>query len=167
MRDFTHIDERGQARMVDVSHKKNSKREAVAAGRVNMQPDTVARIASGGMKKGDVLGAARIAGIMAAKNTPQLIPLCHSVPLDSVKVELTPSAEESCVHIRATACCTHKTGVEMEALTAVSVAALTLYDMCKAVDKRMQIANIHLQSKRGGTSGDFDWTKGQDQPDGV
>jgi cyclic pyranopterin monophosphate synthase len=152
---LTHLDEQGNARMVDVSEKNSTRREAVAAGKVYMKPETLSLIAEGQLPKGDVLAAARIAGIMAAKKTQDLIPMCHNVPLDSVKVELTCDREKQCVHIQAAAKCTWKTGVEMEALTAVSVAALTVYDMCKAVDKDMVIGDICLVRKSGGKSGEY------------
>jgi len=153
--ELSHIDENGNARMVDVSGKETSQREAAAEGRVYMKEETLARIAAGDMPKGDVASAARIAGIMAAKRTQDLIPLCHNIPLDSAKVELTPDREKCCIHIRAVVRCTGKTGVEMEALTAVSVAALTVYDMCKAVDRGMVIGDISLVSKTGGKSGSY------------
>lgn len=153
MSEFTHIDEQGQARMVDVSDKTNTTREARAVGRVLMQPETLKMIVEGGHKKGDVLATARIAGIMAAKKTSDLIPLCHPLMLSSVRVELTPSETESVVEISAVCKLTGQTGVEMEALTAVSVAALTLYDMCKAVDKGMVIEQVRLVEKIGGKSG--------------
>ncbi len=139
--------------MVDVSAKPVTAREAQAKGRVAMQPDTAALIRDGQAAKGDVLAAARIAGIMAAKKTGELIPLCHPLPLDSVSVELSVTADA--VEIEATARTTGRTGVEMEALTAVSVAALTIYDMVKAVDKTMRIEAIRLTRKTGGKSGDF------------
>ena len=151
---LSHIDDKGNARMVDVSDKSVTTREAVAEGRVYMKPETLTMIMDGTMPKGDVLATARIAGIMAAKRTQDLIPMCHNVPLDGVKVELTQEKDSS-IYIKATARCTWKTGVEMEALTAVSVAALTVYDMCKAVDKEMVIGDITLIRKTGGKSGDF------------
>lgn len=153
--ELSHIDEKGNARMVDVSEKGITAREAVAAGRIYMKPETLAMIMEGSMPKGDVLSTARIAGIMAAKRTQDLIPMCHNIPLDNVKVEFEYDKENSCVRIRAAARCTWKTGVEMEALTAVSVAALTVYDMCKAVDKGMKIDSIMLIKKTGGKSGNF------------
>ncbi|MCX7923718.1 MAG: cyclic pyranopterin monophosphate synthase MoaC [Clostridia bacterium] len=152
---LTHIDEKGNARMVDVSHKELTVREAVAAGRVYMKTGTIEMIVEGNIPKGDVFSTARIAGIMAAKRTEELIPMCHNVPLDSVSVELTANRDKGCIDIKATARCTWKTGVEMEALTAVSTAALTVYDMCKAVDKEMVIGDINLIKKTGGKSGDF------------
>lgn len=153
MSEFTHIDEQGQARMVDVSDKASTTREARAVGRVLMQPETLRLIVEGGHKKGDVLATARIAGIMAAKKTSDLIPLCHPLMLSSVRVELIPSETESVVEISAVCKLSGQTGVEMEALTAVSVAALTLYDMCKAVDKGMVIEQVRLVEKIGGKSG--------------
>jgi len=141
--------------MVDVSGKDITLREAVATGKITMQPSTLNLIMEGGMPKGDVLQVARVAGIMAAKKTYELIPMCHSIPLDSVKIDFRHNTEESCIEITATAVCTWKTGVEMEALTAVSVAALTIYDMCKAVDKGMEIGEISLLKKTGGKSGEY------------
>lgn len=153
--ELTHIDEKGNARMVDVSGKDITRREAVATGRVLMGSEVLKLIAEGRMPKGDVLAAARIAGIMAAKRTQELIPLCHSILLDSVEVELTPDREISAINITAAVRCSGRTGVEMEALTAVSVAALTVYDMCKAVDKGMTITDIMLVKKTGGKSGEY------------
>jgi len=153
MADLTHIDKDGNAVMVDVSAKADSARVATAAGRVLMQPATAALIESRDVKKGDVLSIAQLAGIMGAKRTPDLIPLCHPIALSSVEVTLTLDAAESAVHIAATCRTTGKTGVEMEALTAVAVAALTVYDMCKAVDRGMRIADIRLTHKSGGKSG--------------
>jgi cyclic pyranopterin phosphate synthase len=155
MADLTHIDKDGNAVMVDVSAKADSARVATAAGRVLMQPATAALIESRGVKKGDVLSIAQLAGIMGAKRTPDLIPLCHPIALSSVEVTLTLDAAESAVHIAATCKTTGKTGVEMEALTAVAVAALTVYDMCKAVDRGMRIADIRLTHKSGGKSGTY------------
>jgi len=153
MSEFTHIDAKGQARMVDVSEKEVSFREARAEGRVVMNPETLSLIVKGGHKKGDVIATARIAGIMAAKRTSDLIPMCHPLMLSSVKVELTPNEADSCVDITAVCKLSGQTGVEMEALTAVSVAGLTLYDMCKAVDKGMIIDQVRLMEKKGGKSG--------------
>ena len=150
---LTHIGEKGEARMVDVSAKAETIREAVAKGRVAMRPETVALIEAGNMQKGDVLGTARIAGIMAAKCTAELIPLCHTLPLDAVSVDLI--LEDDGVEIAATVKTTGRTGAEMEALTAVSVAALTIYDMAKAVDKGMRIEAVRLVRKTGGKSGEF------------
>ena len=155
MSEFTHIDSKGQARMVDVSEKEVTFREAPAVGRVTMEPNTLEMIVSGGHKKGDVLATARIAGIMAAKRTSDLIPMCHPLMLSSVKVELTPNQAENCVDIEAICKLSGQTGIEMEALTAVSVAGLTLYDMCKAVDKAMVIDQVRLVEKKGGKSGHY------------
>jgi cyclic pyranopterin phosphate synthase len=150
---LTHIDAAGHARMVDVTDKPVTDRAATARGRVVMAPATLALIAGGAAKKGDVLGTARLAGIMAAKRTSELIPLCHPLPLSSVTLELAPAADG--IEIAATVRTTGRTGVEMEALTAVSVAALTIYDMCKAVDRAMRIEAVRLVRKSGGASGDF------------
>ncbi len=152
---LTHLDERGQAAMVDVSAKAESVRTAVAQGEVHMQPATLAAIRDGAAPKGDVLAAARIAGIMAAKRTPELIPLCHTLLLSKVAVEFEIDEPRNCVVITATVRCQGQTGVEMEALTAVSVAALTIYDMAKALEKTMTIENIRLLEKQGGKSGDW------------
>ena len=156
MAGFTHFDKEGKARMVDVSDKAETERSATAKGSVIMQPATLALIKDGGMKKGDVLSVARLAGIMGAKRTPDLIPLCHPLALTSVQVDLTLDEARNAVDITATCKLTGKTGVEMEALTAVSVAALTVYDMCKAVDKGMQIVDIRLTRKSGGKSGTYE-----------
>ncbi|CUW39866.1 molybdopterin biosynthesis, protein C [Magnetospirillum sp. XM-1] len=153
---LTHFDPDGNAVMVDVSAKGQTARKAVARGSVVMKPETLALIAGRGMKKGDVLSVAQLAGIMGAKRTPDLIPLCHPLALSSVAVELSLDPEGSAVHIEATCKLTGQTGVEMEALTAVSVAALTVYDMCKAVDKSMRIDNIRLIHKSGGKSGIYE-----------
>jgi cyclic pyranopterin phosphate synthase len=158
MAGFTHFDKEGKARMVDVSDKAETERTATAKGSVIMQPATLALIKQGGVKKGDVLSVARLAGIMGAKRTPDLIPLCHPLALTSVQVDLTLDEARNAVDITATCKLVGKTGVEMEALTAVSVAALTVYDMCKAVDKEMQIADIRLTHKSGGKSGTFEGT---------
>jgi cyclic pyranopterin phosphate synthase len=152
---LTHLDAAGHARMVDVSAKDETLREATAKGRVIMQPQTLALIGSGQAAKGDVLATARIAGIMAAKRCAELIPLCHPLPISSVEVELALNAADAAVEIRATVRTTGRTGVEMEALTAVSIAALTVYDMVKAVDRGMRIENIRVVAKSGGKSGDF------------
>jgi cyclic pyranopterin monophosphate synthase len=152
---LTHLDQQGQAHMVDVSSKETTVRVAVAAGQVRMLPETLAAIQAGNAPKGDVLGTARLAGIMAAKQTAQLIPLCHPLPLQKVEVALTPDPELPGFQIRAEVKTKAETGVEMEALTAVSIAALTLYDMAKAIEKSMQIENIRLLSKTGGKSGDY------------
>jgi cyclic pyranopterin phosphate synthase len=151
---LSHIDERGAARMVDVSAKDDTSRVAVAEGYVVMQPATLALIVEGGMPKGDVIAVARVAGIMAAKRTSELIPMCHPLPITGVTVDLTPDGADR-LRIEAMVKTTGKTGVEMEALTAVSVAALTVYDMCKAVEKGMRIEAIRLLEKSGGKSGDW------------
>ena len=151
---LTHLDAEGAARMVDVGDKTVTRRTAVAEARVRMLPATLALIAAGQMPKGDVFAVARIAGIQAAKKTADLIPLCHPLMLSSVRVELAPEAPDA-VRITATCSLAGQTGVEMEALTAASVAALTLYDMCKAVDKGMVIEHVRLLEKTGGKSGDF------------
>ncbi len=153
--ELTHLDSSGKARMVDVGKKEHTNRQATATGSVKMSPKTLALIMEGKMPKGDVLAVARIAGIMAAKKTPELIPLCHPIALSSVHVDLTPDESGSKMDITATASTVGPTGVEMEALTAVSTAALALYDMCKAVDKEMEITGIVLQEKKGGKSGHF------------
>jgi cyclic pyranopterin phosphate synthase len=153
MSEFTHFDARGKAAMVDVGGKPVTERTATACARVTMLPATVALIRSGGAKKGDVLGVARIAGIMAAKRTSELIPLCHPLPISAVSLELV--AADAAVEIEATVRTTGQTGVEMEALTAASVAALTVYDMCKSVDRGMRIEALRLTHKAGGKSGEF------------
>jgi cyclic pyranopterin phosphate synthase len=153
--DFSHFDARGQAAMVDVSGKAVTGRTATARGRVAMLPETLALIRSGGSKKGDVMAVARIAGIMAAKRTAELIPLCHPLPLSSVSLELMADEVSGGVEIEATVGTSGQTGVEMEALTAVSVAALTVYDMCKSVDRGMRIEAVRLTHKAGGKSGEF------------
>ena len=155
MSGLTHIDASGEARMVDVSGKDATVRTAIAVGNVVMKPETLALIRSGDAKKGDVLGTARIAGIMAAKRTHELIPLCHPLALSQVVVELTPDDALPGVRVRALAKLTGKTGVEMEALTAVSVACLTIYDMVKAVDRFMTIEGMGMIEKAGGKSGDW------------
>ena len=156
MSKLSHFDAEGKATMVDVSAKPETARVAVAKGSIIMQPATLALIAEGRAEKGDVLGVARIAGIMAAKRTHELIPLCHPLALSSVAVDLVPDAARNAVDITATVKLTGRTGVEMEALTAVSVAALTVYDMVKAVDRAMHIADIRLVQKSGGKSGRFE-----------
>ena len=156
MSGFTHFDDQGNAHMVDVGAKEVTERVATAKGSVLMQPETIALIRQGGIKKGDVLSVARLAGIMGAKKTPDLIPLCHPLALTSVSVDLTVDPDRNAVDITATCKLTGKTGVEMEALTAVSVAALTVYDMCKAVDKGMRLTDIRLVHKSGGKSGTFE-----------
>ncbi len=152
---LTHVDEKGVARMVDVGAKPDTERVAVAAGAVYMKPATLSLIQQGALKKGDVLTVARIAGIMAAKKTSELIPLCHPIALNHLDIELTLDEPASAVKIVATARTTGKTGVEMEALTAVSVAALTVYDMAKAVDREMRLSDIRLLEKHGGQHGDY------------
>ena len=155
-KDFTHFDEAGAARMVDVSDKDVTHRVARAGSRVVMQPETLAMIRDGAAKKGDVLGVARLAGIMAAKRTAELIPLCHPLPLTSVTLELTCDETANAVEIVAEAKIDGRTGVEMEALTAASVAALTVYDMCKAVDRSMMVTDLRLLHKSGGKSGTYE-----------
>ena len=152
--ELSHLDEQGNARMVDISAKVETLRKAVASAFVRMKPETLALIQSGGIAKGDVFATARIAGIMAAKRTPELIPLCHLIPLTFVSVELVAVPPDG-VRITATVEAIYKTGVEMEALTAASIAALTVYDMCKAVDRSMQIEQVRLEHKSGGKSGTF------------
>jgi cyclic pyranopterin phosphate synthase len=151
--ELTHIDESGRPRMVDISGKPDTQRQAVAKGMVRMKAATLERIKKGEMAKGDVLGVAQLAGIMAAKQTPHLIPLCHPLLIGEVKVEFNLDEVSSVVEITATVKSAGKTGVEMEALTATAVAALTIYDMCKAVDRGMKIENIRLVKKSGGKSG--------------
>jgi cyclic pyranopterin phosphate synthase len=150
---LSHVDARGRARMVDVSAKAVTAREAIARGEVTMRPATLAAIAAGTVPKGDVLATARLAGVMGAKRTADLVPLCHPLPLSHVDVELVPDAAAGCVRIEGRARVEARTGVEMEALTAVTVAALTLYDMCKAIDRDMTIGAVRLVEKRGGRSG--------------
>ncbi len=150
---LSHFDDQGAAHMVDVGDKAVTSRIATAKGRIVMAPETLAMIAGGTAKKGDVLGIARIAGIMAAKKTPDLIPLCHPLPITKVAVDLTVNTAKNCVDIEATIKTTGQTGIEMEALTAVSVTALTVYDMVKAVDKAMHITDIRVVLKDGGKSG--------------
>jgi cyclic pyranopterin phosphate synthase len=155
MAKLTHIDAEGKARMVDVSAKDVTERVAIATGSVVMAPATLKMIVAGAAKKGDVLSVARLAGIMGAKRTAELIPLCHPIALDSIQVDLECDTKRSAVDITATCKIASRTGVEMEALTAVAVAALTVYDMCKAVDRSMRIGDIALQYKSGGKSGTF------------
>jgi cyclic pyranopterin phosphate synthase len=155
MTDLTHFDRHGKAIMVDVGDKERTHRLAVARGEVRMQAETLARILDDRVEKGDVFGVARLAGIMAAKKTSELIPLCHPLPINSVKVDFMPDSENTRVVVEATVKVNGQTGVEMEALSAVSVAALTIYDMCKAVDKTMTIDNVRLVEKQGGRSGHF------------
>ena len=155
MQDFTHFNDQGRAKMVNVGEKPETVRAAVAAGRVYVNEETFNLIKSGGMKKGDVLTVAQIAGVMGAKRTPELIPMCHPVIIDGIDLALSLNEEELCVDIRAEVSCAGRTGVEMEALTAVSAAALTVYDMCKAVQRDMVISDIRLISKTGGVHGDY------------
>ena len=155
---LTHFDAQGKAAMVDVTAKAATEREAVAKGSVLMQPETIALITAGTVKKGDVLSVARLAGIMGAKRTPDLIPLCHPLALTSVKVDLAVDKKRNAVDITATCKLKGQTGVEMEALTAVAVAALTVYDMCKAVDRGMRLTDIRLVHKSGGKSGRYEAT---------
>lgn len=160
MSKLTHLDDQGAAHMVDVGAKEVTRREATATALVRMQPATMALLEAGGHKKGDVLAVARVAGIQAAKKTPDLIPLCHSLMLDAVSVDFELRVASSEVLVRATCGLSGKTGVEMEALTAASIAALTIYDMCKAVDRGMEIGPVTLEHKSGGNSGD--WRRGDD-----
>ena len=153
--DFTHFNEQGRAKMVDVGEKPPTRRTAVAGARVLVSPETFALIRSGGMKKGDVLTVAQIAGVMGAKRTPELIPMCHPVLIDGIDLTLSLDEARCSVEIRAAVSCAGRTGVEMEALTAVSAAALTVYDMCKAVQRDMVIADIRLLEKSGGVHGDY------------
>ncbi len=152
---LSHLDERGHSRMVDVSDKDVTRREATARGRVAMSAETLSLIGEGALPKGDVLAAARLAGIMAAKRTPDLIPLCHPLPISGVEVQLCLDPEDPAVEIEATVRTSAQTGVEMEALTAVSVAALTIYDMCKSAQRDMRIEAVRLVAKSGGRSGDY------------
>ena len=161
MRDFTHFDESGRSHMVDITGKGDTVRTATAAGRVLVNAETFHLIRTGGMKKGDVLATAQIAGIMGAKRTPDIIPMCHPILLKGVEVSFSLNEADLAVEITATARCTGATGVEMEALTAVSVAALTVYDMCKAVQKDMVIDAVRLLKKSGGKSGDYTAEKGE------
>lgn len=156
MPDFTHFNDQGRAKMVDVGEKPVSVRTAVAAGRVLVNRETFTLIKSGGMKKGDVLTVAQVAGVMGAKRTPDLIPMCHPILIDGINLELHLDEQRCSVEIEATVSCAGRTGVEMEALTAVSTAALTVYDMCKAVQKDMVIADIRLLNKTGGVHGDYE-----------
>ena len=155
MADFTHFNEQGRAKMVDVGEKPSSRRTAVAAGRVLVNDETFELIRSGGIKKGDVLTVAQIAGVMGAKRTFELIPMCHIVPLNGIDLELRLNEEKKSIEISATVSCDGKTGVEMEALTAVATAALTVYDMCKAVQRDIVITDIRLLGKSGGVHGDY------------
>ena len=155
MSSFTHIDDNGQVRMVDVTAKKPTVRTALAEGKIHMNPETLDLIQRHKVKKGNVLETARIAGIMAAKKTSELIPMCHPLNITHIQVDFSPDATASCMGIKATVRAIDQTGVEMEAITAVSVAALTIYDMCKSHDKEMTITNIQLLKKSGGKSGTY------------
>jgi len=152
---FTHIDDEGRVRMVDVTEKKSTVRTAVAGGVIDMNPDTFDLIQNQKVKKGNVLETARIAGIMAAKKTSELIPMCHPLNITHIQVDFYPNTSENCIGIEATVRAVDQTGVEMEAITAVAVAALTIYDMCKSYDKKMTISKIQLLRKSGGKSGTF------------
>ena len=155
MSELTHFDESGRSRMVDVGGKKDTAREATATATVSMQQETFRRIMESEIKKGDVLGVAQVAGIMAAKKTSDLIPMCHPLNITSVEMDFIPKKETSQIEVIATAKLVGKTGIEMEALVAVSAASLTIYDMCKAIDRKMEISNIRLLRKSGGKSGTF------------
>lgn len=152
---FTHLDEQGRAKMVDISDKQVTLRKAVASGEVRCHPDTASKMVSQSIKKGDVFAVSRIAGIMAAKKTADLMPLCHAIPINSVEIEISADAEKGIITVTAFAVTEGKTGIEMEVLTAVSGACLCIYDMCKAIDKDMVIGNIRLLSKSGGRSGEY------------
>ena len=152
---LTHFDDNGDPSMVDINTKKNTVRVAIATGKITMKPETLQKILDVKIKKGDVFNVAKLAGIMAAKKTDQLIPLCHSITLSYVNIDLEPDIINSCVKIKAEASLVGKTGVEMEAFIAVSVASLTIYDMCKSVDREMVISDIKIIHKSGGKSGDF------------
>lgn len=154
--DFTHFNDQGRAKMVDVGEKPPTRRTATAAARVLVNQETFQLIRSGGMKKGDVLTVAQVAGVMGAKRTPELIPMCHPILMDGIDLRLRLDERRGSVEIEATVSCDGRTGVEMEALTAVSTAALTVYDMCKAVQKDMVITDIRLLKKSGGVHGDFE-----------
>lgn len=155
MQDFTHFNEQGRAKMVDVGEKAPTRRKAVATGRVLVNAQTYELIRTGGMKKGDVLTVAQIAGVMGAKRTPDIIPMCHPILMDGINLELRLVEEDLAVEITATVSCDGRTGVEMEALTAAAAAALTVYDMCKAVQRDIVISDIRLLEKTGGVHGDF------------
>ena len=155
MTDFTHLDKEGRVRMVDVGDKAETKRVAVAIGAIKMNKETLLKITQNMVKKGNVLEAARIAGVMAAKKTSDLIPMCHPLNVTHVRVDFNPDIENDLINIEAEASLRGRTGIEMETLTAVSVAALTIYDMCKSYDRTMQIVNVRLKSKSGGKSGTF------------
>jgi len=155
MQDLSHLDPQGHATMVDITGKKETKRVAIAKGRIYMMPETLALIDSGGVKKGEVYSVARIAGIMGAKKTADLIPLCHPLPIQSVSIDLKSNTSENCIDITAIASLYGRTGIEMEALTAVAISALVIFDMCKAVDKGMKVTDVRLIHKSGGKSGTF------------
>ena len=155
MQKLSHIDPHGRAAMVNITEKKETKRVAIAKGRIYMMPETLALIDAGGVKKGEVYSIARIAGIMAAKKTAELIPLCHPLPIQSVSIDLISNTSENCIDIQATASLYGRTGIEMEALTAVSISALVIFDRCKAVDKKMKVSDVRLIHKSGGKSGTF------------
>jgi cyclic pyranopterin phosphate synthase len=155
MDQLTHIDEKGRPRMVNVGEKADTHRTAVARGSIYMKPETLRRIREGGIAKGDVLSVAQTAGILASKNTAYAIPMCHNIFITGVEMDFLLDEENSAIHIEASASTIGKTGIEMESLHAVSVAALTIYDMCKAIDRGMRISNIRLSSKSGGKSGDY------------
>ena len=155
MSKLTHFNDAGEAEMVDVGHKPESNRTAIATGKIEMLPETLRLIQAGEHKKGDVIGVARIAGIMAAKKTAELIPLCHPIGLDKISVDFEVNERENAVNCRVLTKTRSQTGVEMEALTAVQIALLTIYDMCKAVDRSMTMSNIRLLEKSGGTSGEW------------
>ncbi len=155
MTDFTHFNDKGYAKMVDVGEKNITKRTATAGARVKVNENTFSLIRSGGMKKGDVLTVAQIAGVMGAKKTPEIIPMCHPIIMDGIDLDITLSEKTLTVEIKATVSCDGRTGVEMEALSAASIAALTVYDMCKAVQKDIEITDIRLISKTGGIHGDY------------
>lgn len=155
MKDFTHFDNEGRSRMVNVGEKEISCRTARASARVLVNPETLNLIRTGGINKGDVLTVAQLAGITGAKRTSDLIPLCHNIPFDGADLKLVVNEEKCCVDIEASVSCAGRTGVEMEALTAVSIAALTVYDMCKAVQRDIEITDVHLVAKSGGAHGDF------------
>lgn len=155
MSELTHIDKNGRPRMVDVGEKDNTKRIAVARGSIFMKPETLERIKAGNMEKGDVLSVAQTAGILAAKNTSSAIPMCHNIFITGVEMDFLIDEANSAIHIEACASTVGKTGIEMESLHAVSVAALTIYDMCKAIDRGMRITDIRLVKKSGGKSGDY------------
>ena len=155
MKDLTHMDSQGRPKMVDVTQKKDTQRTAVAKGTVFMQPETLERILQGTLKKGDVLSVAQTAGIMAVKKTWDAIPMCHNIPISGVEMDMIPDTESSAIHISVKAVTYGKTGIEMEALHGVAVAALTIYDMCKAIDRGMRITDVRLVEKTGGKSGEF------------